>query len=125
MTNHGAPDGRRREMLPRLRVLFRELHFGGSPADIRVGCCVLAIDLLLIAFFIFSPFLKEFPGDLAVDYLVALMMAVEVTVRGRAYDNLRVCLRKPATLIDLFVLASLLLPFWLFTLAYLRPLLTR
>lgn len=111
-----------RWVLPRLRVRLRELYFGASPGAVRFRLWVIAVDLLLIAFFIASPFLRDYSGYLALDYVVALVMAVEVAARGLAHVNLRDWIRRPVTWIDLFVLATLLFPFWLFNLAFLRVL---
>ena len=108
--------------MSQLRARLRELYFGATPGAIRFRYWVIAVDLLLIAFFIASPFLKEYPGYLVVDYAIALVMAVEVSARGLAHDRLKDWIRKPATWIDLFVLATLLFPFWLFNLAFLRVL---
>jgi voltage-gated potassium channel len=108
--------------MSQLRARLRELYFGATPGAIRFRYWVIAVDLLLIGFFIASPFLKEYPGYLVVDYAIALVMAVEVSARGLAHDRLKDWIRKPATWIDLFVLATLLFPFWLFNLAFLRVL---
>lgn len=122
MTGPGDQVGPGRDALPRLRVRLRELYFGASPGAVRFRLWVIALDLLLIGFFIASPFLQDGPGYLALDYGIALVMAIEVAARGLAHDNFKGWIRRPATWIDLFVLATLLFPFWLFNLAFLRVL---
>ena len=122
MTVPGEQGRPQRDLLPRLRERLRELYFGTSPGAVRFRLWVIAVDLLLIGFFIVSPFLQDSSSYLALDYLVALVMAIEVTARALAHDNLRQWIRRPATWIDLFVLATLLFPFWLFNLAFLRVL---
>ena len=118
-SDHGRPQ---RNLLPRVRVRLRELYFGASPGAVRFRLWVIAVDVLLIGFFIASPFLQDNSNYLALDYLLALVMAIEVTARALAHDNLRHWIRRPPTWIDLFVLATLLFPFWLFNLAFLRVL---
>lgn len=122
MTGPGDQEGLGRDALPRLRVRLRELYFGVSPGAIRFRLWVIALDLLLIGFFIASPFLQEHSSYLIVDYLIALVMVIEVAARALAHNNLKDWIRRPATWIDLFVLATLLFPFWLFNLAFLRVL---
>lgn len=111
-----------RGLWSRLRARLRELYFGASPGAVRFRLGVIAIDLLLIAFFVASPFLRDYSGYLVLDYVVALVMAIEVSARALAHENLRDWIRRPVTWIDLFVLATLLFPLWLFNLAFLRVL---
>ena len=83
---------------------------------------MVAIDLLLIGFFIAAPFLRESPVFLAIDYAVAFILALDIAARGLADVNLKIWLRRRVTWVDFFVLATLLFPLWLFNLAFLRVL---
>lgn len=113
----------RRRWLPRLRVRLRELYHGKSPEAVRFRLWVIAIDLLLIAFFIAAPFLRDqSTAYLIVDYAIALVLAVDIGARALADSSLRSFFRRFSVWVDLFVLATLLFPLWLFNLAFLRVL---
>lgn len=110
----------RRRRLPRLRVRLRELYHGNSPGAVRFRYWVIVLDLLLISFFIATPFIRGNTVFLAVDYAIALILAVELTARGLASTSLLRFLRRPSVWLDVFVLLTLLFPLWLFSLAFLR-----
>lgn len=112
----------KRARLPRLRVRLRELYHGDSPGAVRFRLWVIAIDLLLIAFFIAAPFLRDFPVYLVVDYAVAFVLAVEIGARALADTSVKAFFRRFSVWIDLFVLVTLLFPLTLFNLAFLRVL---
>lgn len=116
-----AAAGRRRK-LPRLRVRLRELYHGHSPGAVRFRLWVIAIDLLLIGFFIASPFLRDYPVYLVIDYAVAFVLAVDIGARGLADESLRTFFRRFGSWVDLFVLATLMFPLLLFNFAFLRVL---
>jgi voltage-gated potassium channel len=116
-------DPERRARLPRIRARLRELYHGKSPGAVRFRLWVIAIDFLLIAFFIAAPFLRDYyPFYLAVDYAVALVLAVEISARALADASVKHFFRRFSVWVDLFVLATLLFPLWLFNLAFLRVL---
>lgn len=112
----------KRRRLPRLRARLRELYEGQSPQAVRFRYGVIGLDLLCIGFFIAAPFFREYPAYLIVDYLVALVIGLEIAARALVESNLRSWLRRPATWVDLVVLATLLFPLWLFNFAFLRVL---
>ena len=75
----------RRHWLPRLRVRLRELYHGMSPQAVRFRLWVIAIDVLLIGFFIVAPFLRDYyEVYLTVDYVVALILALDI---GAAFNE--------------------------------------
>ncbi len=122
MAGSTAEDAGRRRALPRLRVRLRELYHGKSPGAVRFRLWIIAIDVLLIAFFIASPFLRDYPAYLVVDYAIALVLAVEIAARALADASLWRFFRRFSVWVDLFVLLTLLFPLWLFNLAFLRVL---
>lgn len=122
MTEQADEGTGRRRTLPRLRVRLRELYHGKSPTAVRFRLWVIAIDILLIAFFMAAPFLRDYPAYLVVDYAIAFVLAVDITCRALADDNLTRFFRRFSTWVDLFVLVTLLFPLWLFNLAFLRVL---
>lgn len=109
-----------RRRLTRLRARLHALYHGDTPAAVRFRLAVIVIDLLLIAFFIAAPFLRESRAFLAVDYAVAAILAVDIGARVLAMADIERWWRRPSLWIDLFVLATLLFPQWLYSLAFLR-----
>ncbi|RZJ25728.1 MAG: ion transporter, partial [Brevundimonas sp.] len=75
----------------------------------------------IIAFFLAAPILRE-AGLVfyVIDYLIAVILVADLTARALAHTDLKDWLKKPATWVDLFVLATLLFPYWLFNLGFLR-----
>ena len=122
MTHSAGETSDQRRRLPRLRVKLRELYHGDSPRAVRFRYRVLLIDLVLIAFFIAAPFLREFPVFLVADYAVALILLVDIVARSLAASNWRTWAMRPILWVDIFVLITLLFPLWLFNLAFLRVL---
>lgn len=122
MADEALSDSERRSWAPRLRVRLRQLYHGKSPQSVRFRLWVLAIDLLLIGFFIASPFLRDYPAYLFIDYVIALILTADIAARALAHTRLIDWLKRPSTWVDLFVLATLLFPLWLFNLAFLRVL---
>ena len=114
------PDPERRRRLPRIRARLHELYFGHSDRSVRFRLTVIAIDFIMIAFFIASPLLRETPVFLFIDYFLALVLATDLTARAMATERLRAWLKRPVTWVDFFVLLTLIFPFWLFNLAFLR-----
>lgn len=107
----------------RLRARLRALYHGVSPTAVRFRYAVLIVDLAIIAFFIAAPLLRDHMTTFYVlDYLIAVIMAVDLTARAIAHGDLKGWLKQPMIWVDLFVFATLLAPFWLFNLGFLRVL---
>jgi voltage-gated potassium channel len=121
LADQALEDGRRRR-LPRVRARLNELYHGKSQRAVRFRLRVIALDFLLIAFFVAAPFLREYPVYLVIDYVAALILAVDLAARALAHSTLKGWISKPSVWIDLFVLVTLLFPLWLFNLAFLRVL---
>ncbi|MBS0489145.1 MAG: ion transporter [Proteobacteria bacterium] len=116
------PEPGQRRLAPRIRARLHELYFGKSERSVRFRLTVIAIDFVMIAFFIAAPLLRDTPAFLFIDYAMALVLATDLVARALASDNLAAWIRRPVTWIDLFVLVTLLFPLWLFNLAFLRVL---
>jgi len=105
----------------RIRARLRALYHGGSPVAVRFRLAVLMIDLIIVGFFIAAPFLR---GDkivfYVIDYIIAALLAADLAARAWCYSDIKDWLKKPIVWMDLFILATLLFPAWLFNLGFLR-----
>ncbi len=120
MTSPVASASNRRRRLPRLRARLHELYHGETREAVRFRYRVIILDLLLIAFFMAAPFLREFPAFLIVDYAVAFVLALDIGARILATKSLKASLMRPILWVDVVVLLTLLFPLWLFNFAFLR-----
>lgn len=114
-----SPENRRRGL--RLRARLRALYDGMSPVAVRFRLAVIAVDLAIIVFFIAAPILRG--RGLAfylIDYAIAAVLILDMAARAYAHGDLKSWLKTPIVWIDLFVLATLLAPAWLFNLGFLR-----
>jgi voltage-gated potassium channel len=105
----------------RLRARLRYLYHGSSPLAVRFRLAVIVIDFAIIGFFLAAPILHE-AGRVfyVIDYIIAAILILDLAARAYAHTDWKDWLKKPATWIDLFVLATLLFPAWLFNLGFLR-----
>ncbi len=106
--------------LARLRSALRLLYHGHAPGAVRFQRAVLVVDLAIIVFFIVGPVLRDRPSYLWVDLAIALLLTADIVARGLAATDLPRWLRQPTTLVDLFILVTLLLPAWLANFGFLR-----
>lgn len=106
--------------LEALRSSLRRLYHGESKAALRFQLSIIFIDLLTIAFFIVSPVLREWPSFLWLDYTVAAVLAVDITARALASRDILRWLKQLPVLVDIFILVTLLFPYTLFNLGFLR-----
>lgn len=105
----------------RLRARLRALYHGSSADAVKFRLTVLWIDFLIIVLFIGAPLLRHLGGAYyAIDYAIAAVLASDLLARGYAHGDWRNWLKRPIVWVDLFVLATLLFPVWLFNLGFLR-----
>ena len=105
----------------RLRARLRYLYFGSRPAAVKFRLAVIVIDFAIIGFFLAAPILHQ-AGVVfyIVDYLIAAILALDLAARAYAHTDIKDWLKKPATWADLFILATLLFPTWLYNFGFLR-----
>lgn len=113
-------DGEGQRGVGRLRSMLRLLYHGHSPMAVRFQRTVLLVDLAIIAFFVAGPLLKDRPSYLWVDFAVAALLLADLAARGLASTDIFRWLRQVTTLVDLFVLVTLLFPAWLANFGFLR-----
>lgn len=104
----------------RLRILLHQLYFGRSKHSIRFQSWLILLDLLIIGFFIVSPFVERGAVFFAVDLLIATILGLDLAARAWAFGNLRRWLMRPIVWADFAVLASLIAPAFLVNLGFLR-----
>jgi voltage-gated potassium channel len=104
----------------RLCDRLRQLYHGRSPAALRFQMAAAIVDLLIIAFFIAAPMIRDRPAFLWIDYSIAAILVVEIVARMLASSNVLRLLRQPTMLLDLFILATLLAPQSLENFGFLR-----
>jgi len=106
-----------------LRLRLRALYHGRTRAAVRFRYGVIVVDLLVIAFFIAAPLLRE-QGFVfyALDFAAAVVLSLDLAARALASRRMMRWIKRPIVWLDLFVLATLLFPAWLFNLGFLRVL---
>jgi voltage-gated potassium channel len=114
-----ASDIENRQSTP-LRLRLARLYYGRDTAAIRFQFTLMVIDLAIIAFFLASPYLRDRPSYLILDYMIAAWIALELIAQWSASWSSRRFLMRPMTWIDIFVLLTLLFPGWLYNFAFLR-----
>mgnify|MGYP001255449473 CR=1 FL=1 len=108
--------------LDALRERLRLLYHGHAPGAVRFQYAMMAIDILIVAFFIVTPVLRERPSFLWIDYSVAAVLMLDISARALASSEMPRWLRQPANILDLFILLTLLFPLSLSNLGFLRVL---
>ena len=114
------PEADDRRGLDRLCHRLRQLYHGRSPAAVRFQLAIIVVDLLIIAFFIATPLIRDRPHFIWIDYAIAAVVAAEIAARLLGASNSWRFLRQPSTVLDLFILATLLAPQWLENFGFLR-----
>ncbi len=106
--------------LAHLRSTLRLLYHGQTPKALRFQAIVLVLDLAIIAFFIASPLIRDSSTFLWLDYSIAALLAADLLARGLASTHPTRWIRQLPVIVDIFILATLLAPTWLFNLGFLR-----
>jgi len=102
------------------RDFLRLLYHGSSPNSERFRLAVLAIDAAIIAFFIVTPVIRDTPTFLWIDYAIAAILGADIVARLLASTNIPRQFLQLTTWVDIFILATLLLPSSLSNFGFLR-----
>ena len=102
------------------RETLKELYFGSTPGAVRFRYALLGFDLLTIAFFIASSMAEQPMGILVVDLVLAAILAGELAARVSIANRPWLHLTRFQSIADIAVIASLLAPFVLDNLGFLR-----
>ena len=85
-----APTRQKWGPFARVQAQLRELYYGQSRRPVRFRLWVLAVDFLVVGFFIAAPFLRESGlSFLVIDYLVAVLLALDIAARAVAWNDFR------------------------------------
>lgn len=106
----------------RLRANLRILYYGHSSLALRFQYSLLIVDLAIIAVFISAPIWREEPIFLYIDLFIAAVLAIDIIARALASTKLARWLGQLTTIVDFFILATLLVPAVLANLGFLRVL---
>jgi len=104
----------------RLRSRIRALYFGHTQSAVRFQGLLLALDVLIIGFFIGNQFIADRAYFWMIDAAIAVFLTIDLAARLFAFGTLRRWLKYPTTWIDLVVLATLLFPNVLYNWGFLR-----
>lgn len=113
---------RQRSNANAFRARLRLHYHGHSRGAEHFQHAVIVVDLLIVAFFIISPVLRGRPSFLWVDYSIAALLALDIAARALASRHIPRWLRQPTSIVDIFILLTLLFPLWLANLGFLRVL---
>ncbi|MFD1329239.1 potassium channel family protein [Mycoplana ramosa] len=105
-----------------IRHRLRSLYYGSHPRALAFQFSLMMVDLAIIVFFLMGPYLRAGNAYLLVDYVVTVIIALELVARMLVAPSLRYWLGRPMTWVDLFILATLLFPNQLANFAFLRAL---
>jgi voltage-gated potassium channel len=111
-----------RDRLDRLRAFLRALYYGRTAAAQRFQYLLLVVDLAIIAFFIVAPIWRDRPIFIWLDLAIAAVLLTDIVARALASTKLSRWLSQVTTIVDLFILATLLVPAFLVNLGFLRVL---
>jgi len=103
-----------------IRASLKELYYGTSPRAVRFRYALLGFDLVTIAFFIGSSMLEPTAALLGIDLALAAVLIVEYAARLSIANRPWMFPLRFQSIMDAAVIASLLAPFVLDNLAFLR-----
>lgn len=103
-----------------LRGRLRQLYFGDSPVARAFAMVQLAFDATIIVFFVAISFIDPGPWIVPVDFGLAGVLGLDMAARLWASPSRLRCALRLATLADLIVILSLLLPAVTESYAFLR-----
>lgn len=106
----------------KLRATLRLIYYGRTTAALRFQFVLLVVDLAIIAIFIAAPIWKDQPLFIWIDAAVAVILLLDIVARALASSSLLRWFGQLTTIIDLFILATLLFPTVLANLGFLRVL---
>jgi voltage-gated potassium channel len=102
------------------RDILRELYFGSSRRAVWFRYGLLGFDVAAVTFFVVSSMVEPSPAILMADFALAGLLTVELAARISLAHRPFAHLLRFQSIVDILVIASLLAPFVLDNLAFLR-----
>lgn len=99
---------------------LRSLYQGQHRAALRFQVVTAIIDVAILAYFLFQPYLPEIRTHAWIDLLIAVWIAGDLAAQGLIARDRSKWLRAPLTFVDFLILATLLWPHLLYNFAFLR-----
>lgn len=104
----------------RFSKFCREIYYGMSPRALRAQYLFLALDLLIISYFVVTTFLDPDQWIVAVDMAIGVVLVIDFLCRLSAQFDRGAFLVRPLTIVDFVVIASLFVPALIGNFAFLR-----
>lgn len=103
-----------------LKTYCREMLYGNSDEALRVRYLLIAMDVLIIAYFVLTTFLMSARWMEITDIVIGIVLLIELTGRVIADRDRVGLLSRPLAVIDIAIILSLFLPATVGNLAFLR-----
>jgi voltage-gated potassium channel len=104
----------------RFSKFCRDVYYGMSPRALRAQYLFLALDLLIISYFVVTTFLDSDQWIVAVDMAIGVVLVIDFLCRLSAQFDRGAFLVRPLTIVDFVVIASLFVPALIGNFAFLR-----
>jgi voltage-gated potassium channel len=98
----------------------REIYYGHSPRALSAQYWFLALDLLIVGYFVVTTFLEPYDWIVYVDMAIGVVLLVDFLCRFAAQYDRGAFLVRPMTIVDFVVIASLFVPALVGNFAFLR-----
>ena len=109
-------------MLKDLTAWCRELYYGKDDSALRIRYAILAVDVLILIYFVVTTFLPLTGWIETIDYIIAVWLVLDFLSRLLADEDRIGFLTKPMSVVDLSIIVSLILPAIIGNIAFLRVL---
>ena len=98
----------------------QELYYGLTPRAIRARAALLAVDIVIIGYFVATTFLPLYDWIIVLDVFFGCLLIVDFVARMLAHSDRMAFVIRPISLIDMVVIVSLFLPAMMGSFAFLR-----
>jgi voltage-gated potassium channel len=109
-------------MLKDLTAWCRKLYYGTDDSALRGRYAILAVDLLILVYFVITTFLPFDRWIQIIDYVIAVWLLLDFSSRMLADEDRIGFLTQPMVIVDVAIIVSLVLPALLGNFAFLRVL---
>ncbi|MDH3418436.1 MAG: ion channel [Gammaproteobacteria bacterium] len=106
--------------MDKLTSQCQELYYGLTPRAVRARSMMLAVDIVIIAYFVGTTFLPLYDWIIVIDAAIGLILVADFVFRMIAHADRAAFLFRALSLIDLLVIASLFVPALIGNFAFLR-----